>query len=171
MRLDPGGIDQIEEPLEGIEIEDAPRLNVHCTGLDLLTQFVDLQFNRVIDGGHGSTLIEMRRAAGQLVAAAVAVRLLHFRQHLQNTDGVGIIDRLAFRAVANDGVVAGEREHRINANDIMREPRHGMYLNLQPKSLLLLMKQKQKILYVPSAYLLITEHALYLQSLSSIHRA
>ena len=56
VRLDPGAIDQIEEPLEGIEIEDAPRLNVHCTGLDLLTQFVDLNFNRVIVGGHGSTL-------------------------------------------------------------------------------------------------------------------
>ena len=62
--------------LKRFEIKNALRLDVLRARVHLLAQLVDLQFNRVIDRGDGSALVELRRAAGNLVAAAVAVCLL-----------------------------------------------------------------------------------------------
>ena len=71
--------------------------------------------NRLVDRGDGCALIGFRRAACDLVAAAVAVCLLHFAQHMQNADRIEVVHRLCVLAVADDRMVACERENRINA--------------------------------------------------------
>ena len=115
MRLDTGRVDLIQEALERFQIKNTLRLDVLRAVFDLLAQLVDLQLDGVIDRSDGSALVELRRAAGDLIAAAVAVRLLHLREHLQNADGIQIIDRLGFRTVADDGMVARQSQHRVDA--------------------------------------------------------
>ena len=113
--LDARGIDLFKEALKDVQVKNTLGLDVHRAVFDLLAQLVDLQLDGVVHGRDGRALVELRCAAGDLVAAAVAVRLLHLREHFQDADGVEVIDRLTFAAVAHDGMVAGEREHRVDA--------------------------------------------------------
>jgi len=115
VRLDAGLLDDLEETLEQVEIKDALGLDVHSAAVDLLAQLVDLQKQRLVERRHGRALVELRRRARELIAAAVAVGLLHLREHPQDADGVEIVDGLGLGAVADDGMVAREGQHGVDA--------------------------------------------------------
>ena len=115
MGLDARRVDLLQKALERVQVKNALRLHEACACLYLLAELVDLEENRLVDRGDGCALIELRRAACDLVAAAVAVFLLHFAQHMQNADRIEVVHRLCVLAVADDGMVARERKNGVNA--------------------------------------------------------
>ena len=104
----------VQEPLQALGVENALGLDVLRTGVHLLLQLVDLQNHRLIDGGDAGTLEEPGRG-GQGIAAAVKPRLLHPGQHFQDADGIQIVDGLAVPAVADNRMVAGQRQDGVDA--------------------------------------------------------
>ena len=100
--LDTGFVHFFQETLVGVQVENALSLNILSAGFHLLTQFVNLQEQRLVNGSDRSALVELGSCghigdlagflvylvACQRVATAVTAGLFHLGEHLQNAHGV-----------------------------------------------------------------------------------
>ena len=114
VHLDVGLFNLIHELLQRFHGEDALRLHVLRARVYLLLQLVDLQEDGFINGRYRRALIEVRRS-GQRVATAIGAGFFHLGQHAQNAQRIQIEYGLGALAIANHGMIAGQRQHGIDA--------------------------------------------------------